>query len=241
MSISVLNKLHRWVGFGAAIIVVMLCITGIALNHTAELQLAKQPIPNWIAKPVYGAVIVEQQAFSVKGQTLSATAAGELTANHRAISHCGTLTGVMELQNYLLAACSGKLLVLDEQARLLEEMHLDSLDIGVVSRVYRYGPPGSVVYLEGEIQALELDPDTMQTRPAPSFASPEPSIHSVAVGYTQPSVELSYERLFLDLHAGRVVGGWGVWLVDLTAISLLLLIITGFLAWRAKLKLLRED
>lgn len=241
MSISVLNKLHRWAGFGVAIIVVLLCITGIALNHTAELQLAKQPLPNWIAGPVYGAVIAEQPEFSVKGQALSATAAGELTANGRTIAHCGSLTGVIELQNYLLAACSGKLLVLDQQAELLEEMHPGSLDIGLVSRVYRYGPPGSVVYLEGDSQVLELDLDTMQTRPAPSVAGTESSIHSVTVNSTPPSVEFSYERLFLDLHAGRVVGGWGVWLVDLTAISLLLLIVTGFLAWRAKLKLLRED
>ena len=43
-----------------------------------------------------------------------------------------------------------------------------------------------------------------------------------------------------DLPSGRAVGGWGVWLVDLTALGLLWLTVSGYLAWRAKQKLLEE-
>lgn len=42
---------------------------------------------------------------------------------------------------------------------------------------------------------------------------------------------LSVERLLLDLHAGRVLGTFGVWLVDLTAIACLGLAVTGLWLW----------
>jgi hypothetical protein len=42
---------------------------------------------------------------------------------------------------------------------------------------------------------------------------------------------LSVERLLLDLHAGRILGEFGAWLVDLTAIACLGLAVTGLWLW----------
>ena len=49
--------------------------------------------------------------------------------------------------------------------------------------------------------------------------------------------ELTLERLILDVHAGRALGGWGVWLVDLSAVGLMWLTVSGYLAWRARQRL----
>lgn len=42
---------------------------------------------------------------------------------------------------------------------------------------------------------------------------------------------LSVERLLLDLHAGRLLGAFGVWLVDLTAVVCLGLAVSGLWLW----------
>ena len=42
---------------------------------------------------------------------------------------------------------------------------------------------------------------------------------------------LDLERVMLDLHSGRLFGNLGVWLVDLAALGLLLLSLSGFWMW----------
>lgn len=42
---------------------------------------------------------------------------------------------------------------------------------------------------------------------------------------------LSVERLLVDLHAGRIFGAFGTWLVDLTAIACLGLAVSGLWLW----------
>ncbi|MDH3900042.1 MAG: PepSY domain-containing protein, partial [Gammaproteobacteria bacterium] len=42
---------------------------------------------------------------------------------------------------------------------------------------------------------------------------------------------LTLERLLLDLHSGRILGSWGVYLVDAAAVLFLLLAISGVWLW----------
>jgi hypothetical protein len=42
---------------------------------------------------------------------------------------------------------------------------------------------------------------------------------------------LSYERVMLDVHSGRILGKWGVLLMDVAAITLLLLALSGGWLW----------
>ena len=48
--------------------------------------------------------------------------------------------------------------------------------------------------------------------------------------------EITLERFILDLHSGRAIGGWGVWLIDAVALCLILLIVSGYLSWRERHK-----
>ena len=43
---------------------------------------------------------------------------------------------------------------------------------------------------------------------------------------------ISVERLLLDIHSGRFLGKWGVFLVDVMAVLFVILAVTGFLMWR---------
>jgi hypothetical protein len=45
---------------------------------------------------------------------------------------------------------------------------------------------------------------------------------------------ISWQRLLLDLHSGRWFGAYGVWLVDLAAVILLFLALSGCWIWFSK-------
>ncbi len=42
---------------------------------------------------------------------------------------------------------------------------------------------------------------------------------------------LPIERVLLDLHSGRIVGVWGIYLVDLVAVLFIIIAITGIWMW----------
>jgi uncharacterized iron-regulated membrane protein len=37
--------------------------------------------------------------------------------------------------------------------------------------------------------------------------------------------------VLLDLHSGRIVGGWGIYLVDIIALLFIIIAITGIWMW----------
>ena len=45
---------------------------------------------------------------------------------------------------------------------------------------------------------------------------------------------LSLERVLLDLHSGRILGRFGPWLMDLAAVLLLVLAVTGIWLWNVR-------
>ena len=52
-----------------------------------------------------------------------------------------------------------------------------------------------------------------------------------AIGDAYSGSPLSYERVLLDLHSGRIFGRVGVLVVDAAAVALLLLALSGFYMW----------
>ena len=51
---------------------------------------------------------------------------------------------------------------------------------------------------------------------------------------------ITWERFLLDLHAGRVFKSASVWLMDLLAIFLLVMVYSGLVSWYRRYKLMRE-
>jgi len=50
---------------------------------------------------------------------------------------------------------------------------------------------------------------------------------------------LSWERVMLDLHSGRLFGTAGVWVVDVAAVLLLFLALSGFVLWYQHMRVKR--
>ena len=55
--------------------------------------------------------------------------------------------------------------------------------------------------------------------------------YSKLIEYDELAKVISYERIIVDMHTGRIFGVAGVSLIDIISIGIILLSITGFITW----------
>ena len=244
MSLALYTKSHRWIGFGVAIIVVLIAVTGMALNHSGALNLGSRAMPDWIAQWVYGKPAAPRKEIVVEDKRYSVSKSGVLLVDGERLANCAALAGIIERAGVLVAVCSGKLVLLSPQGELVEEYYFEQAKAREIQRVYSVRHSESVLFIEnhdGSVSSLDLNSMRLSNVSNRTGTLENSSGFVQSVSLTNAAAEeFSLERLMLDLHAGRVLGGWGVWLVDLTALSLIWLSISGYLSWRARQKLLEE-
>jgi uncharacterized iron-regulated membrane protein len=82
-----------------------------------------------------------------------------------------------------------------------------------------------------ETDRLEADWSQAQT-PAPQLRA--------ALAQAWRGTGLSLERVLLDIHSGRILGAWGIWLVDAAAVLFLVLAASGVWLWSRRRSAIRE-
>lgn len=250
-----INRWHRYLGFVASVFLLSLAITGVLLNHASPLQLSHKPLPAWAASVFYGvsaeplpvAVIAAGDLYMLEGDAL------QLGGNY--LGHCGGgLIGIAEgsikgialgngdagdtrnRQRVTGIACAEDLLLVTNSGEVLDHY---SVSTGLPQPLRRIGFVGSQLVVNGgtgDVQSWTLDPLVGQFSP---FSEMDNSaLSSMPLPVREAAVEeLTYQRLLLDLHAGRVLGGSGVWLMDAAAIALIVLVVSGYWSWYEKRKI----
>lgn len=245
MDFVVLNKWHRYLGFTTAIFVVALAITGIMLNHTAGLDLGKKPLPAWLAKSVYGVDISQGGGFAagdlhlrkMPNDQLEISATGQAAYS---LPCKGRFLGAVQLPDQWAAACTSTIVFLTASGELIDtvgQAHgipapLGQLGVGKNQLIV--ASAGQYWLFDNKTLGLELlDAGGENILDIDWLEGPDPANNLLN--------HLTVERFVLDLHSGRAFGGWGVWLMDLVALVLIVLVISGYIAWREKQKLFAED
>lgn len=229
---------HRYTGLLAALLVVVLALTGIALNHTEELQLDTRFVRSAWILDWYG-IRAPKTATAYTTPLAPVTLFGrQLYIGERPLAgEYDRLIGAEAIQDRLIAAVDDRLLLIGPQGELLAD--LTALD-GLPAGLQRLGrdPEGRPV----------IGTSTGNYRPDADFIHwerlPE-SGHGIA--WAQPQAlaperrqvlehafrdrVLPWERVLLDLHSGRVFGPYGVWVMDAAALLMLFLAASGVLIW----------
>ena len=234
---------HRRLGVAAALLVILLAVTGILLNHTDRLGLANRPVHNALLLDWYGIRAPEPPSgWQANGHWFTALD-GTLFLDDRPVTEArGALRGVAALPPlgaYLLAF-DRNLLLLDESGRVIEWMAppagLDDRILGLA------GPHDGLPVLVTRTGAWIPDAELATWRPLagtdipspkPPAALPSPLGHRIA--QWARSRRISMERLLLDLHSGRLFGRHGPWVMDAAALLLLLLAVSGGFLWLRQL------
>jgi hypothetical protein len=225
---------HRYLGLGVALLVLLLSITGLALNHTEGLRLDERPVPwRWLAR-WYGLEPNPVTAFRT-GNHWVLEAGGTLYLEGRAVARdTGALYGAAEDPPLVAAVTAQGLLLFSRGGELVELLRPGE---GLPEPVLGIARDEQGIVVRGATSAWRPDPDWIEWRPhqgpSPTWARPvqPPAELLDRVRTADLARALSWERVLLDLHTGRILGTRGPLLMDLAAAGMITLALSGFWVW----------
>ena len=231
-----MQQWHRRVGMTGAVFFVFLITTGLMLNHTGALGLGKRYVETqWLLDLYHISAPEPPVAFSA-GEHFVSRLGDRLYLDTKELpERAERLIGGLKVGDTLLIAIPGKLLVVSPTAELIER--IDSAD-GVPAGMKRIGLTASgqlvIRAAHGDYLADLEKLDWRKTKTADvGWATPvtlPPELEEKLMqAYRGGGLPL--ERVILDLHSGRIVGQWGVYVVDGAALLFLALVITGLWMW----------
>ena len=224
--VGVLWRWHRRLGVLAALFVLMLSVTGIVLNHSSGLGLDRTFVDwPWLSR-AYGDGSADLPAYQPGQNWVFRAANGLVYFNTTEVAPCsGHLVGALQAGELFIAACAEELLLITPDGELLEAVNTSA---GLPVPVLGVGRVEADAVLQTGAGWWLADLDSIDfSEPAPAGVLPQVIRDDI------PAQEswLSWERLLLDLHSGRLVGPLGVLLVDLIGVVLAILAMSGLAMW----------
>ena len=229
------RRWHRWLGLVVVVPVLILSVTGVLLNHIDAFGWSSSPLPPWLAR-WYGAPVPEHlQGANVNGRWY--TQANErLFIDEQDAFYCQSpFRGAVRENGLMVVGCGDELLLLNQQGQEVER-------VGPAYGVPTYLALGTAgaqgLGLETPEGRIRFDVDHLTGDPLPADTDWEPSRlealpDPLAAHIRSQSVppSLNWQRFLLDLHAGRILGLTGQLIMDLAALLLSILAVTGTVIW----------
>jgi hypothetical protein len=227
---------HRYFGLVTALFVVILSITGLALNHTGELQLDARHVRSDTLLDWYGIHVPNTLVSYRAGASAISQLGNHIYWNDQLVpANGGTLAGAVDYAGLTVAGLDSSLLLFTRSGELIEQLGTAA---GVPPGIEAIGTDSDgklvVKTAQGDYRtdenfiewkaATESDVNWVVTTP------PDPRLAD-ALGSAWRGTGLSLERVLLDVHSGRILGEAGVWLVDVAAVMFLLLAGSGLWLW----------
>ena len=231
---------HRRLGLVIFLLVVILSITGILLNHTESLKLDEKTVTsefilNWYGinpegKPVNfnnGEIWVSQwnQQIFFNGNSL-------YTSNEK-------LQGISSTSDVIVVALESSVLLLGYDGEIIE-----SMNVNTSAPLQKIGSSGNKITLldnnhnvyisDSQITHWSQQNDLEKQQLNTQWATAEPLTDAAKLTLKQAyrGEGLNLERVILDLHSGRIFNNnWGIYIMDASAIIMILLGISGIWVW----------
>lgn len=232
---SALFRWHLYSGMVAALLVILLSVSGVLLNHGHALGLDRHHVSSdWIIR-AYGLPAPPVAAFRL-GDTTLVQAGERLQLDGRpwpAVD--AALVGAVALDELYLLATPRWLYLYTTRGERVERVPppelggaIEALGLtGAGAPVVR-GPAASRVG-DAWLSGWSALPGSAAVEWSHAVAPP-PALRAQAVrAYHARSI--TYERLLLDLHSGRFMGSVGPWLMDGVALLLILQVVSGIWLW----------
>jgi hypothetical protein len=231
-----IHKWHKRIGIVSALFVIALTLTGIMLNHTEVLGMQDNYVQNQLLLNTYN-IGPKQEPHGFQVNDHWVTKVGErVYFNQQDLTGSTTrLIGVVSIDDYFVIALDEYLLLVTSSGEIIERLTGSE---GVPSGMQAIGKSisGSVIirgahgdyyadfentnwHEEDEIEAVWSEANVI----------PDDIKKDLLERYR--GTGLSLERVILDIHSGRIIGNWGVYLVDFMAILFFLLALSGTWMW----------
>jgi uncharacterized iron-regulated membrane protein len=233
-----LLRWHRRIGLTSALFVILLVVTGIPLHHASQLNLTESTVQQDWLLDFYG---IEQPTqltvFKVDDHRVIQMEDAIYLDQHYVVNRQSKLIGAVADSGMLIAVTRHHFLLMSPQGELIDQVELPIRAEAIARHNGSvYLSNGQQVYqllnsLDG-VEKVEVD-----HRSLPWIASSELSADLLSAELKQKvaqdfrSRSLNWERVLLDLHSGRLFGGWGPWIMDIAGLLFLVMAISGVWIW----------
>jgi hypothetical protein len=225
-------------GLAAVLFVILLSVTGVALNHSSDWQLDRRYIDwPWLSSALGVSVPDPAASFADQGHRvtlLGRRAYFDATDIPRELD---SLSGLVVLDQFAVVATQAAVLLLTLEGELVEYIELMSDLPGPIERLGLVNErplleAGGVYFIgdadvTGFVQWSVQDPGDVAWS---TTSDPTPSELAVIEDLYRGR-GLTVERLLIEIHSGRIVGAAGPLLLDVVAVILIVLSISGLVIW----------
>ena len=235
--VSTVQRRHRSFGAIAAVFILFMVISGLAINHSHNLGLDQRHVSQSSLLSWYGFAEPQSiRSFAVADGWLSITGS-QLYLNDGHVATMTNTVGVVSKADMLIAAGSKELLLIDHSGALIERLPWGASGAGPLEAIGLY--KNKVVAAKSVNQVWLADAQILGWRKAGIAAedivwsSPvsTPQVLQRAITEQYRGDGLSIERVLLDFHSGRIFGPLGVIVYDLLAIAVGFMAISGLVLW----------
>lgn len=234
--LRVLRRWHRRVGIAVALFALLLSVTGIALNHAVILDLYETKLRAGWLLDWYDIGGIDGPIVAAEADGLwIAMAEGHIFAAGKIVGEVddAPLVGAAEGHGIVAAGGGNRLFLFTPAGELVETLDETALP-GSVGRI---GTAHGEVAVETEDGALYVADRSLSTwRPGRgavdwSRTAPLPEAEAGALEAAIRGEGLPLYRLLLDIHSGRFFTAAGPLAMDLAALALIALSVTGLWVW----------
>ncbi|MBQ0840991.1 MAG: PepSY domain-containing protein [Gammaproteobacteria bacterium] len=246
-----LKRWHGRVGVLAASFVLLLAFTGLCLNHVSSWGFDSKALRSPALLGLYGMAESGTLVSYPLADGYISESNGQLFYQDDEIARCdgalvGAVTISVEASAQIVIACERQLLLFSPTFQLIEQI---GPALGLPLAVQRVGLVDGQLLIAtsaglffSDLNALSWisvneegseaeNENAVASATQWSQAAVAPERLSLALAGRIDSEDITYERLLLDIHSGRILGEWGVYLVDAMAILFMLLALSGVYIW----------
>jgi hypothetical protein len=231
---------HRWLGFLSATFLLILSITGFALNHTEWFRLDHVKIRNSVILKRYGMIGGEAiQSYRINEKNTVSVVNGRLFLNQEPVADTGKIVGIFEGDPINVVVTVPYLILFTVDGEWVETLGTGQLPFENLSAL-GYASDGRAV-LVAENGNWMADEDWLNFKPYEGSYTVPPLEPTLLDPNLRSALLMSYQgggislyRFLLDVHSGRFLGWGGRTAMDLTAVAIVILISSGIAGWLRK-------
>jgi len=233
---------HRRLGLAGLLLVFILSFTGIMLNHTEAFKLDEIHIKSDLLLDWYDINPKGLPTTFKFNEIWISQWEQQLFFNGKAFfTHEETLHGIAIIENIIAIGLQHHILLVDTDGEVIELFSLNTnaaiKKIGVLNnKIALLNEEGQFYLSNSQFNRWQLGNNTLNPVWSENTAIGESQLIQLKTAFRGDGLNL--EKFILDLHSGRIFNdNWGIYIMDATAILMILLGISGtWVWWSRKLK-----
>ncbi|MCL1057509.1 PepSY domain-containing protein [Shewanella gelidimarina] len=228
-----LRPWHRRIGIFSTLFVIFMAVSGVLINHSNHLSLDTAQVKQSWLLDYYGVKAPKDVNLYQQTPQKLISAGNQVWLDTQLILEANSsVLAVISYDQMIVAVDTNHLYLLSQQGELLETQ--DSAT-GLPSHIQALGLQDNL-WLKTQSGLFVADSDLIdwsQSQPLAAIPWVKTLNNTDSNEITEQirASRLHWERVLLDLHSGRFFGALGPWMMDLVALALIIMSLTGCYIW----------